>query len=123
MFAVIGLFRDFRDFKEGEIQAWVSMKWLTKAPIEVEKVSRNAFIFFCYNGEDRDKLAALSSACYKGTLIVFKKWMPSSSLMDYDFSWGTVWIKVEGLPLHVNQVQWPRIYWRGLGQSCILTGK
>ncbi|KAL2926140.1 putative branched-chain-amino-acid aminotransferase [Bienertia sinuspersici] len=89
MFAVIGLFRDFRDFKEGEIQAWVSMKWLTKDPIEVE----------------RDKLAALSTACYKGALIVFKKWMPSSSLIDYDFSWGTVWIKVEGLPLHVNQVQ------------------
>ncbi|KAL2906276.1 hypothetical protein RDABS01_004986 [Bienertia sinuspersici] len=104
MFAVIGMFRDFRDFKEGEIQAWVSVNWLTKAPIEVEKVSRNAFIFFCYNGEDRDKLAALSTACYKGALIVFKKWIPSSSLMDYDFSWGTIWIKVEGLPLHVNQV-------------------
>ncbi|KAL2923043.1 hypothetical protein RDABS01_014534, partial [Bienertia sinuspersici] len=53
--------------------------------------SRNAFIFFCYSGEDRDKLAALSTVFYKGALIVFKKWIPSSSLMDHDFSWGTIW--------------------------------
>ncbi|KAL2931943.1 hypothetical protein RDABS01_037353 [Bienertia sinuspersici] len=105
MFAVLGLFGDFRDFREGEIQAWVSQKWLTRSPIKVEKASRNAFIFYCYNGEDRDKLVALSTACYKGALMVFKKWIPSSSLMDHDFSWGTLWIKVEGLPLHVNQVQ------------------
>ncbi|KAL2942577.1 RNA-directed RNA polymerase L [Bienertia sinuspersici] len=85
-FAVLGLFRDFRDFKEGEIQAWISLKWLTRAPIEVEKVSRNAFIFFCYSGEDRDKLATLITACYKGALIVFKKWIPNSSVMDHDFS-------------------------------------
>ncbi|KAL2904011.1 50S ribosomal protein L22 [Bienertia sinuspersici] len=97
MFAVIALFRDFRDFKAGEIQTWVSMKWLTRAPIDVEKVSKNAFIFFCYSGEDRDKLAALSTACYKGALRVFKKWIPNSSLMDYNFSWGTLWIRVEGL--------------------------
>ncbi|KAL2925923.1 50S ribosomal protein L22 [Bienertia sinuspersici] len=101
----LGLFRDFRNFSVGEIQAWVSWKWLTKAPIEVERLSRNVFIFYCHSGEDRDKLVALSTACYKGALMVFKKWTPNSSLMDYDFSWGTLWIKIEGLPLHINQVR------------------
>ncbi|KAL2945380.1 Protein piccolo [Bienertia sinuspersici] len=86
MFAVLGLFHDFRDFKKEEIQAWVSWKWLTKAPIEVEK------------------LAALSTTYYKGGLMVFRKWIPNSSLMDYDFSWGAMWIKVEGLSVHINQV-------------------
>ncbi|KAL2905133.1 hypothetical protein RDABS01_003843 [Bienertia sinuspersici] len=91
MFVVIGLFRDFRDFKEGEIQAWATLKWLTRSPIEVDKVNI-------------DKLAALSTAYYKGALIVLKKWTPNTSLMDYDFSWGTLWVRIEGLPLHINQV-------------------
>ncbi|KAL2925504.1 hypothetical protein RDABS01_029979 [Bienertia sinuspersici] len=82
----------------------VSLKWLTRALIEVEKVSMNVFIFYCQNGEDRDKLVALSTACYKGALIVFKRWIPNSSLADYNFSLATLWVGVEGLPLHINQV-------------------
>ncbi|KAL2941021.1 Serine hydroxymethyltransferase 2 [Bienertia sinuspersici] len=123
MFAVIGLFYDFRDFQEGDIQEGVSLKWLTRAPIEVEKVSRNAFIFFCHNGEDRDKLAALSTACYKGALMVFKKWIPNSSLMEYDFSWGTLWVKIEGLPLHINQVQVASNLLKRFGSVVYFVGK
>ncbi|KAL2906331.1 Collagen-like protein 6, partial [Bienertia sinuspersici] len=103
-FAALGLFRDFREFSAEEVQAWVSLKWLTREPIEVEKASRNTFIFYCKSGEDRDKLLALSTTCYKGALIIFKRWIPNSSLRDHDFSWGSIWVKIEGLPLHINQI-------------------
>ncbi|KAL2901872.1 hypothetical protein RDABS01_026954, partial [Bienertia sinuspersici] len=92
------------EFSVEEVQTWVSLKWLTREPIEVEKASRNTFIFYCKSGEDRDKLLALSTACYKGALIIFKRWIPNSSLRDHDFSWGSIWVKIEGLPLHINQM-------------------
>ncbi|KAL2899933.1 Deoxyhypusine hydroxylase [Bienertia sinuspersici] len=89
-FAALGLVRDFRDLSSEEVQAWVALKWLSREPIEVEKVSRNIFIFICRSGEDRDRIIALSTACYEGALFVFKRWIPNSSLRDYDFSWATV---------------------------------
>ncbi|KAL2893259.1 UDP-N-acetylglucosamine 1-carboxyvinyltransferase 2, partial [Bienertia sinuspersici] len=95
MFAVLGLVRDFREFNAEEIQAWVSLKWLTKEQIEVEKLSRNTFIFYC---------RTLSTLSYKGALVIFKRWIPNSSLRDYDLSWVTLWVRIEGLPLHINQV-------------------
>ncbi|KAL2927159.1 (S)-tetrahydroprotoberberine N-methyltransferase [Bienertia sinuspersici] len=103
-FAALGVFRDFREFSVEDIQAWVSLKWLTREPIEVDKASRNTFIFYCKHGKDRDKLLTLSTTCYKGALIIFKRWIPNSSLRDHDFSWGTMWVKMEGLSLHINQM-------------------
>ncbi|KAL2903627.1 DNA ligase 1, partial [Bienertia sinuspersici] len=55
-------------------------------------------------GSLTDKLVALSTTCYKGALIVLRRWIPNSSLVDYDFSWATMWVRVKGLPLHINQV-------------------
>ncbi|KAL2921484.1 Disease resistance-like protein DSC2 [Bienertia sinuspersici] len=93
-FVVLGAFRDFRNFSVEEIQAWVSLKWLTREPIEVDKASRSTFIFYYKSGEDRDKLLALSTACYKGALVIFKRWIPNSSLRDHDFSWEPCGLKL-----------------------------
>ncbi|KAL2929978.1 Phosphoglucosamine mutase [Bienertia sinuspersici] len=74
-YGVIALFKDFREFEANAIQKWVD-DWLKLGPIMVQKIS-----------------------------LIFKEWREERALRDYKFAETTIWMRVEGLPVSVDQTK------------------
>ncbi|KAL2933416.1 hypothetical protein RDABS01_016535, partial [Bienertia sinuspersici] len=52
-----------------------------------------------------DKLMRIGTANFKGAMLVFKRWFRGASIKDIKFDHSPIWIRVEGIPLHLNQIQ------------------
>lgn len=101
--AILGQFKDYKNFSAAEIQSWVNSYWFTNEEIRVEKLGKT-FFFYCKDIDDRDNLLSMKNACFHGALLVFKCWFPSAALRSFNFSICSLWIRVEGIPLTSNRV-------------------
>lgn len=101
--AVLGKFFDSRDFSEKSVQSWIDTHRLTNGRIRVEK-SGKLFILQCSHVYDRDNLVDSGSANLQGALFVFKPWEPGAAFADLSFDSALMWVKIEGLPVTVNEV-------------------
>ncbi|KAL2942943.1 Halomucin [Bienertia sinuspersici] len=72
--SVIALFKDFREFKEEDIQIWAN-SWLKLGPIVIQKLSQKTFIFHCILEDDK----------------------------HFKFADTAIWARVEGILANVDQ--------------------
>lgn len=110
--AVVGNFIDKRQFSQEQIQEWVSTCWNSHQEIIVGTVGK-VFFFYCSDIDDGDNLIWKRSACYQGSLIIFKSWFPNTSIHSFDFSSAPLWIWIEGIPLTSN---YPHVACRALNK-------
>ncbi|KAL2898275.1 Nonribosomal peptide synthase sidC [Bienertia sinuspersici] len=89
---VVGLFKDFREFKLEEL-----------GPVVVQKISQRIFLFHCILDDDKRSLLHHASACFHACLVVFKEWRDELTIKDYKFAETAMWVRVEGIPANVNQ--------------------
>ncbi|KAL2935514.1 Ribosomal protein S12 mitochondrial [Bienertia sinuspersici] len=99
---VIGIFKDFREFRVASIQQWMN-SWLKLGPIVVQKLSRRVFVFQCILQDDKRSLLHHTSAYFHASLVIFKDWREDLALQEYRFAESALWVRVEGIPANVNQ--------------------
>lgn len=100
--AVMGYFKDYRNFIVEQIQNWVNTRWFTNEDIKVGK-SGKTFFFYRTHEEDRHNLLARKNTCYQGALLVLKCWFPSVAIRSFDFFSCPIPVRVEGIPLTCNR--------------------
>lgn len=76
--AVMGGFRDSREFSEEKIQNWVTL-WDKRDNITVEKVGKRLFLLFCDDAEDCIDLLNHNQINFEGALIALKPWFFGAS--------------------------------------------
>lgn len=95
--AVMGGFRDSREFTEEEIQNWANL-WEKRDNIVVEKVGKKLFLFFCEDAEDCIDLLNHNQINYKGALMALKPWFFGASARSVQAEETALWVRFEGIP-------------------------